>query len=49
MWNSNQFTELRYTKSFWSYKHLFLSRRFPEWPQRVQQTRKKNYLNLSKK
>ena len=46
MSNSIQFTESRYTKSFWSYKHLFLSRCFPEWPQRVQQSWKKNNLNF---
>ena len=42
-----QFTESRSTKSFGSYKHLFLSRLFPEWPQRVQQTWKKNDLEAS--
>ena len=42
-----QFTESRYAKSFCSYKHLFASRHFPEWPQRVQQTWKNNDLNIT--
>ena len=37
-------SESRYTKSFLSYEHLYVSRRFPEWPQRVQQPLKKNDL-----
>ena len=42
-----QFTESRYTKQFWSYKHLLLGCRFPEQPQRVQQTWKKNDLKVT--
>ena len=30
MWNNIQFTESRYTKSFSSYEHLFISCRFPK-------------------
>ena len=41
-----QYTESKYTKSFLSYKHLFVSHCFSEWPKVAQQTWKQNNLKM---